>query len=122
MELRQDTQTSANQINAYQPGEWLVVNAQRHDQAMIVLPNAIQAWPPTDFDALRPEHFDWLAAQKPECVLLGTGPRQRFPAPALLATLYNANIGVEIMATAAACRTYSLLASDGRGIAAALLL
>jgi uncharacterized protein len=58
----------------------------------------------------------------PEIVLLGTGPRLRFPSPAVYASLLKARIGVEVMDTAAACRTYNILAAEGRRVAAALML
>lgn len=58
----------------------------------------------------------------PEVVIVGTGARQRFPAPQLLRPLIEAGIGFEVMDLAAACRTYNILASEGRAVAAALLL
>ena len=58
----------------------------------------------------------------PEIVLLGTGAQFRFPEPALLAPLYKAGIGVEVMDTPAACRTYNILLGEGRNVVAALLV
>jgi uncharacterized protein len=55
-------------------------------------------------------------------VLLGTGARQRFPAPRLLRPLIEAGIGCEVMDLAAACRTYTILVAEGRRVAAALLI
>jgi len=54
-------------------------------------------------------------------VLLGTGSRQRFPRPALYVALTRARIGVEVMDTAAACRTYNILTAEGRRVVAAVL-
>jgi uncharacterized protein len=54
-------------------------------------------------------------------VLLGTGWRQRFPAPALMRPLMDERIGYEIMDLPAACRTYNILMAEGRYVAAALL-
>jgi len=68
-----------------------------------------------------PDHFARLAALAPELVVFGSGPRLRFPAPALLRPLIDARIGIETMDTAAACRTYNVLLAEGRSVVAALL-
>ena len=74
------------------------------------------------FEQLRAEHFEQLVALAPELVIFGSGQRLRFPAPALMRSLIERRIGVETMDTAAACRTYNVLASEGRAVVAALLL
>ena len=58
----------------------------------------------------------------PELLLLGTGERQRFPAPGLLRPLIEARIGFEVMDLPAACRTFNILMAEGRLVAAALLI
>lgn len=58
----------------------------------------------------------------PEVVLLGTGARQQFPDPVLLGILHAQRIGVEVMDTAAACRTFNVLVTEGRPVAAALIV
>ena len=63
-----------------------------------------------------------MRALDPEVVLLGTGSRQRFPHPRLSRPLADARIGLEVMSTAAACRTYNILMAEGRKVAAALLV
>jgi uncharacterized protein len=82
----------------------------------------VQAWPPTRFEALEAAHFEQLLALRPELVIFGSGQRLRFPAPALLRALIERRIGVETMDTPAACRTYNVLATEGRNVLAALLL
>ena len=57
-----------------------------------------------------------------QVVIFGSGPRLRFPHPALLRSLMAARIGVATMDTAAACRTYNVLAAEGRRVMAALLV
>ena len=64
----------------------------------------------------------FLLELKPAIVLLGTGAAQRFPMPALARRLTTAQVGLEVMDTAAACRTYNILAAEGRRVAAALLM
>ena len=66
--------------------------------------------------------FEAVAALKPEIVLLGTGARQRFPPPRVYRLLTDARVGVEVMDTAAAARTYNIVAAEGRRVVAALLL
>jgi len=78
-------------------------------------------WRPADFDQLQTEDMQMLRELDPDLVLLGTGKRQRFPSPALYRTLIEAGIGLEAMTTPAACRTYNILATEGRRVAAALL-
>ena len=63
-----------------------------------------------------------VLALKPEVVVIGSGPRQQFPAPEILGALLSRGVGCEVMDTGAACRTYNVLASEGRTVVAALLL
>jgi uncharacterized protein len=79
-------------------------------------------WPPQRIEQLRAEHFAMALALRPELVIFGSGRRHRFVPPALQRCLIDARIGVETMDTAAACRTYNVLASEGRAVLAAVLL
>jgi uncharacterized protein len=79
-------------------------------------------WEGVDFDALTAAHFEALAAFKPELVIFGSGSKLRFPHPSLQRALMAARIGLETMDTLAACRTYNILAGEGRHVLAALLL
>jgi uncharacterized protein len=83
----------------------------------VVLP-----WAPARPDDLLAEHFEALLALQPELVIFGSGPRLKFVSPALTRALIERRIGVETMDTAAACRTYNVLVSEGRSAVAALLL
>ncbi len=82
----------------------------------------IRDWDPQSFDALNDSHFAQLAELGAEIVLLGTGPRMRFPAPAAMRIFAQHRVGLEVMDSGAACRTYGVLAAEGRNIAAAILL
>jgi uncharacterized protein len=73
-------------------------------------------------DALTLAAFDRLAGLPIEILLLGTGDRLRFPHPSLTAPLRAAGIGVEVMDTGAACRTYNILLAEDRRVGAALML
>jgi len=82
----------------------------------------VEAWPVTDAAALDPALVDPILALRPELVLLGTGARQVFPSPAVLAAFLTRGIGVEVMTNAAAARTYSVLAGEGRRVAAGFVI
>jgi uncharacterized protein len=80
------------------------------------------AWSCNRFEELTEAHFARLAATRPELVIFGSGTRLRFPPPAFLRRLMNQRIGIETMDTLAACRTYNILAGEGRNVVAALLI
>ncbi len=79
-------------------------------------------WQCGRFEELESTHFDRLAELAPELVIFGSGSRLRFPPPAQLRALMARRIGLETMDTVAACRTYNILAGEGRQVVAALLL
>ena len=79
-------------------------------------------WNCAKFEDLTDEHFTQLAASQPELVIFGSGARLRFAPPALMRGLMQKRIGIETMDTLAACRTYNILAGEGRRVIAALLI
>ena len=79
-------------------------------------------WQCQRHDQLQQAHFDQLAELGPELVIFGSGSRLRFAPPVLLRTLMARRIGIETMDTVAACRTYNILAGEGRHVVAALLI
>jgi len=109
-----------NVVTAY-GDDYVAVNGERHRSSMVLLPDRVLDWEPESFEALAPEHFAALLELGVEIVLLGTGPKQRFPHPRLTAALSRAGIGVEVMDLQAACRTYNILVAEERKVAAALL-
>src|SRR5688572_24092892 len=98
-----------------------MVNGQRHEQNVIVMPERLLPWQAQSFDSLKEEDFQPLLELAPEILLIGTGPKQRFPHPRLTRKLAEKRIGVEAMDLQAACRTYNILMSEERRVAAALL-
>jgi uncharacterized protein len=98
------------------------VNGMRHEASLVVLPDEVITGWANHLSQLSQAHFETLLLRAPEIILLGTGKTLLFPSPALYAGLLKANIGVEVMDTAAACRTYNILAAEGRRVAAALIL
>ncbi|MEJ2509643.1 MAG: Mth938-like domain-containing protein, partial [Gammaproteobacteria bacterium] len=79
-------------------------------------------WPPERFEDVSPEHFDDVVALEPEVVIFGSGQRLRFPPSAISQRLTARGIGIEVMDTAAACRTFNILMAEGRQVVAALLM
>jgi uncharacterized protein len=122
MKFQPDTFADRNAITRQAPGQvW--VNGQLYAHS-VVLPwqGAVQPWPVAAVADLTAAHFEQLAALKPELVIFGSGARLQFVSAGLYRSLIEARIGIETMDTAAACRTYNVLASEGRSVVAALLL
>ena len=102
---------------------YVAVNGARHSSSLVVSSDRlITDWPVASVDGIQADHLAAIVELQPEIVLIGTGRAFRFPEPRLLAPLHNARIGVEVMDTAAACRTYNILLAEGRGVVAALIL
>ncbi len=91
-------------------------------QSLILTPQAVKLWDVKDLSALQTSHFEQLAELGAEVVIIGTGTRTVFPDAALTGPLMRRRIGLEVMDTAAACRTYNILAADGRDAVAALIV
>jgi len=121
LKLQPDRIEGVNAVTAYLPGS-VRINAQTYTSS-VVLPwrGEVLAWPCAAFEQLRAGHFETLLELAPELVIFGSGQRLRFVAPALLRSLIERRIGVETMDTAAACRTFNVLAGEGRAVVAALL-
>ncbi|GHT92084.1 hypothetical protein FACS1894116_01680 [Betaproteobacteria bacterium] len=122
MKIHLDQAPDLNTLTGYGAGH-VLINKLRHDGNLIVTPERIiPGWAAGGFDGLSSADFSTLAALDVRIVLLGTGQRQRFPAPELLRPLVEAGIGFEIMDLPAACRTFNVLALEKRAVAAALLV
>jgi len=121
MKLHLANSDGVNAIRGYSGGE-IRVNTERYASSVLVLPESIKApWGPASLAELTSAHIDEIIALDPEVVLLGTGERLEFPQPAVVRGLADAGIGLEVMDTAAACRTYSIIMAEGRTVAAALI-
>ena len=122
MKLHRSEAIGKNAITGYGEG-YVLVNHARHERTFVVLPDQlITDWAASTFEALTADHLAALLSLEAEIILLGTGPRLRFPQAEILAPLIRARVGYEIMDVHAACRTYNILVSEERKVAAALLL
>jgi len=116
-----------NLITGY-TNDTVAINHRHYSENLIVLPETlISDWlsisnEKLSMDNLTEKDFERIVALKPEVVLLGTGKTHRFLHPKTIALLTKNGISLECMSTSAACRTYNILMSEGRKVAAALLL
>lgn len=120
MKLHASNAGAANTITAY-GDDYVKVNGERRETSVIVTAQGVEPWQPARFDALSEQDFERIAGLGVEIVLLGTGPRQRFPHPRITAPLAKAHVGLEVMDTKAACRTYNILVAEARRVALALV-
>lgn len=122
MKISLDKGTASYRIRAYGEGN-VTVNETVYTGPVIVMPERIVApWPVDDISALGVDDFDLLDGLDRDIVLLGTGRHQRFPDPGLIARMAQRGVGLEVMDTAAACRTFNVLMAEDRRVAAALLM
>jgi len=122
MKLHSDDNQQYQTVTGYHAGV-VEINAQPFDYSLTVLPEVPpRPWNVTRFEDLTAAHFEQIAEDKPDVVILGTGERQRFVHPRLIASLSNLRIGVESMDSQAACRTYNILMGEGRKVTLALIV
>lgn len=109
-------------IQGYGPG-WVRVNGDKITTSVVIGSKGQRlAWQCGNFAELTAAHFAQLAGIDAELVIFGSGKRIRFPQAAWLQPLMAKRIGLETMDTGAACRTYNILAGEGRNVIVALLL
>lgn len=121
MKLQPD-KSDVQTIAAYGP-DWVGVNGEKITHSVIVGAHGqLIDWCCTSFDGLSESHFAQLTTLGAELVIFGSGKKLRFPPPEWLRGLMGQRVGLETMDTQAACRTYNILASEGRNVVAALVL
>ncbi|SEO53775.1 Mth938-like domain-containing protein [Aquisalimonas asiatica] len=122
MKLTLENTGEANRIRSYDVGS-ITVNETAVTRTLLLTPDQLQDdWGPDDVGELGNRHMDAIAAMAPELVLIGTGRWQQFPDRELMARTIQAGLGIEVMTTEAACRTYNVLAAEGRQVAAVLFM
>ena len=104
-------------------GTRALVNERTLDRSFVIAPGAlVEDWPASDAAALAAADLEPVLALQPEVVVLGTGARQVFPPAGVMAACLSRGIGIEVMANAAAARTFHVLAGEGRKVVAAMIL
>lgn len=122
MQLSLDSNQGNYYITAYSE-KCVTINNMPITHSLIVSPaQLIQPWRPSCIEDLQLDDLAIILELKPEVVLLGTGEILQFPNVAIISLFYAANIGIEIMNTGAACRTFDVLVSEGRQVVAALII
>lgn len=121
MKLQPD-KPGTQSITAYGPG-WLAVSGERFNSSVVIGSRGERFdWRCKSYSDLTLAHFESIAELKPELLIFGSGKALVFPLPDWMNPMARRRIGFETMDTQAACRTYNILASEGRHVVAALLL
>ncbi len=109
-------------ISGYGPG-WIGVGNEKITASVVLGSRGERfEWNCDQFENLSEAHFAQLAALGTELIIFGSGNQIRFPRPEWIAPLVSRQIGIETMDVHAACRTYNILAGEGRHVAVALLM
>ncbi len=111
-----------NVFTGHGPGFVRLGIVEYRENVLVTPEQIITGWAARGFENLSLQDFEAIAALGPAVALLGTGDTLRFPHPKLTQALSEARIGLEVMNTSAACRTFNILAAEGRRVAAAILL
>ncbi|MCO5977889.1 Mth938-like domain-containing protein [Ideonella oryzae] len=122
MKFQPDSLDGLNAIARIEPGRVWVRQASYEHSVLVPWQGAVQAWNASQPGDLTVSHFAPLVELAPELVIFGSGAKHTFVSPALYRALIEHRIGIETMDTAAACRTYNVLVSEGRKVVAALLI
>ncbi|MEL7186772.1 MAG: MTH938/NDUFAF3 family protein [Pseudomonadota bacterium] len=94
-----------------------------HEESIVLAPDAVlHTWHDTPVEALAEDDFERVFAAEPEIVVLGTGGSHMFPPREIMFAFARRSIGFEFMDTAAAARTFNVLANEGRKVVAVLYL
>jgi uncharacterized protein len=121
MNFTEEGSSNGLTIQGYQSGRFLV-GGKFHQSSLLVTPEQVSDWPVDAVEQVTADDFAQALALAPEIIIYGTGKRQVFPPSDIYANVINQGIGLEVMDTAAACRTYNILVSEGRRVAAILLM
>ncbi len=121
MKLHLAQKSNLNVITGY-GADHVFINKIRYDSPLIILPESLllDEWKTVSFKTLEAAHFTPFLDMNLEILIIGTGPKQKFIHPKLIAQLFEHKIGVECMDTQAACRTYNILVAEDRRVALAL--
>jgi len=122
LKFQPDHLAGTNVVTRHGEGEVWIASTRFTGSVLVPWTGTVLPWRPTTPDELTAEDFEAVLALKPELVIFGSGSRIKFVNPALMRCLIDRRIGVETMDTAAACRTYNVLVTEGRCAVAALLV
>ena len=121
MPLAESITSNIYTINAYEDNS-ISVSEKEYTHSFILSPSHLIEWPISDINEICIEHCEKLLEFKPQVVLLGTGAKQLFPKPEIYAFFGQHQIGLEVMANHAACRTFNILAAEDRDVVCGFIL
>ena len=122
MNLHLDPNSAGDNHITYYDKQKLVINNNEYRQNCIIFPDEILLdWSHHDVSTIRCIDFDPIIAKQPELIILGTGVKLIFPSADTIAHVQSNTIGLEVMDTGAACRSYNLLSAEKRYIAAIIM-
>jgi uncharacterized protein len=113
---------SALTVRRVEPGAIHVGNETYTENLILFRDKISPGWSPGESALLVESDIEWLIAEAPELILLGTGWRPAMPPRELVFALARKGIGLETMDTPAACRTFNILIGEDRDVAAVLLV
>ncbi|MGD8589967.1 MAG: Mth938-like domain-containing protein [Chromatiales bacterium] len=122
MKFTQDDIDAGYAIQSYAKGQIKIGGITYHCSLIVTPSGVLDDWRPENFNQLASDDLARLVELAPEIVILGTGAEHRFPHAKLAQPLIEHRIGLESMATSAACRTYNILRGEGRRVLAALFM
>jgi uncharacterized protein len=122
MDLQLEKHSSGNRVSSFFQNS-VVIGDVCYTTSLIVTPDhVVPDWPPQHVDQLGTDDLDVFLTLKPELILVGTGDGLRFPDSKILKEIFRARIGIEFMDSHAVCRTYNILAAEGRQVAAGIMI
>ena len=122
MKFQPDSLAGTNTVSRHERDAVWINGVRWGHSVLVPWRGDVLPWLVDSAAALVSGHFEQVLALRPELVIFGSGERLQFVAPGLYRSLIDARVGIETMDTAAACRTYNVLASEGRSVVAALLI
>lgn len=122
MRFTLETNTETNLVRGYGPGEISVKDQIIRQSLILTADQIVLDWTRQTVESITRQDMERVLELRPEIIVLGTGDSLVFPSQKIMALVLGQGIGLEVMNTPAACRTYNILIHEGRQVAAALLL
>jgi uncharacterized protein len=119
MQLSRDS-SAVNFIRAWEPGRVRVADRWVAGNVIVANDAIIESWTPQAAAELTIVDLEPALALQPTIIVLGTGTQQLLPDVELMAAVAARSVGLEIMNTPAACRTFNVLLQEQRRVVAAL--
>jgi uncharacterized protein len=122
MKFSEESAVNSYIVQSYKDGE-ATINGKTYRSSLIISSDIlVDDWSLADISQLETEHLQTILDMTPEVILIGTGRTLIFPKPKAYASVINLGIGIEFMDSAAACRTYNILVSEGRSVVTGIIL